>query len=42
MEKEICTRCGDEFVDDFPDKNDLNKRIWCKKCIDTLWEENKK
>uniref|UniRef100_A0A6M3LUP3 Uncharacterized protein n=1 Tax=viral metagenome TaxID=1070528 RepID=A0A6M3LUP3_9ZZZZ len=41
-DKEICQRCGNELVDDYPDKNELNKRIWCNKCVDSLWEDRNK
>ena len=37
-EKEICENCGKEFTDDYPFKNKLNKRIYCKDCIDKLFK----
>lgn len=28
-----CDDCGDNFEDNYVDVNDLNKRIWCNKCV---------
>lgn len=32
-----CTRCSKEFIDDYKDKNDENKRIYCDDCLKKMW-----
>ncbi len=36
--KETCLKCGEEFEDNYALKNELNKRIWCNKCVDIFTE----
>ncbi len=38
---ETCHKCGVEFEDNYINKNDLNKRIYCNKCVDELFNLNK-
>ena len=37
-----CRRCGVEFEDNYKFINELNKRMWCDKCVKILWKANGK
>ena len=39
LEEEKCIKCGKTFIDNYKFKNELNKRIYCKDCIDLLFKE---
>ena len=40
-----CSRCGEMFEDVIIDKLKINKklakRVWCRKCIDEMWNNEK-
>jgi len=37
-----CNKCGIEFEDNYKEVNELNKRLWCNKCVKELWEKKQK
>ena len=37
-----CIRCGKQFTDTYEGVNEENRRCFCNKCVDELWENRRK
>ncbi|MEM4270830.1 MAG: hypothetical protein QXO70_01900 [Candidatus Pacearchaeota archaeon] len=34
-----CEKCGVVCSDDYKEVNELNRRIYCNKCVEKMWKE---